>query len=231
MYAFMKNKTTISLILSLILAVLAIFTQNSKIQEQAQLLSVEAIPDTVNVSKTIVVTQDKIRYITDTKIVTKFIPDEGGLTINIEQYMEAMAAIESLKVDIEKEKNAIAVSPDTTHISNRLQRVTTSLDSIRAALNNPEKFGFITIKTRGLCARPQLGIGYNGDLAGYLGLKVAYWNRWVISIGSTQNQFGGMITRKLDFIPFTHNLEGGVLYGIPYRKDVGGVFVGINVNL
>ena len=116
---------------------------------------------------------------------------------------------------------------DYINIINETDR---ELLDIKKQLQNSKDF--IIIKNKGFTFKPELGAGYNGNFDGYFGVKLAYWNRYGLSVGFTREQFGLGVSRHLDdLIPYFKNTEVFALAGMPYKDEYGKVFIGLKMGL
>lgn len=178
----------------------------------------------VPVPQIVTVEHNTVQWKTRTQTVTKYLPPEGKVTIDFARYARIEAVRDSLQLALDDALSDTVFSPE----QHRLQA---SLDSTQAILNDPVSFKLIHIQNKGACLRPMLGVGYDGSLDAFVGAKLLYWDRYGLAIGSTSQAAGFALTRRLDFIPYTHNLEGTVFYGFPFKQNGSRMFAGVAVGL
>lgn len=194
----------------------------------------------------IIVKETKVEYkYKDGKTIVKYVPREGSVNFNVAKYDALVAREDSLKA-VQATLNAkltntlnekLAAVKDKVIQENlakdyreALADVDAELAKVQAQLNKPEIY--VKIKNKGFTLRPMVGAGYNGSLSPYIGIKGAYWNRYGLSIGTTDKQVGIGISRHIDdIIPFLNNTEALILIGYPYKSTDGKVFAGISVGL
>jgi hypothetical protein len=196
--------------------------------------------------KEIIVHDNNVQYVYEKgKVVTKYKVPEGYVKFDVEKYTSIQTKLDSLMVVNVNAKAKLADLQKTNGVLNKQVSVKDTLlqdyeDVIRdtdrqiaelqASLNKPETL--VTIHNRGFTLRPEIGFGYDGKADGYIGIKWAYWNRYSLSVGSTSKQVGIGVARHIDdIVPFTHNAEITVMYGYPYKKSDGSVFVGVKTGL
>jgi hypothetical protein len=200
-------------------------------------LGCDPAPKPVDTSGTVVQTVDPdapvavvthgttVDVITPRAVRSKYVPLEGEVAFNTERYHQAVVDRDSLlrMQSAPKDSTASAV-PEL--------RIAASVDSLTRVINDPERYGILTVKTFGTCLRPMAGIGWNGRVDGFAGIKVAFWNRTGVVEGMTGHQAGAGLSYRLDGLaPFLRNTEVMGLYGVPYEKENGGLFVGLAVGL
>jgi len=235
----MNKKTLLSALPSLILLIIALFTGKSAMDSKqladdlaAKLSAGSEAPAAV------IASGNQVEVVYRDRVVSRYLPAEGSVKLNTVEYQKALSALDSL---LKMREGAIETGHTETPVANGAEvpgliappaAITTSIDSLKAIVYDPIGSGLLTIKTWGLCLRPQIGGGWSGQLSPYLGLKVAFWNRAGIVLGTTSHQAGIGVSYRLDrWIKPLRNTEGMILYGIPFRKDNGGLYAGLAVNL
>lgn len=174
-----------------------------------------------------VVTQGTtVDVITPRAVRSRYVPPEGGANFHTERYHQAIVARDSLLREVP------APGDSAAEATGRPERIAASVDSLTRVINYPEQYGILTVKTFGTCLRPMAGIGWNGQADFVAGAKVLFWNRTGVVVGLTGHQAGAGLSYRLDgMVPFLRNTEATVLYGVPYEKENGGLFVGLTVGL
>ncbi len=231
-------------------------TRLEKINDlEAQLIIANGLePETIIINDTTV----EIKY--KDRVIVREVPREGYIKFDIGKYRRSILAQDSLSTELEDAKNNLdAVSDDNQNSvflrSKYLSRIADLENKIKEKKKNtilipssPGGIKLITIKNKGMCFRPQIGIGYNGDVAPYVGIKLLYWNKYGLSVGTTPNQLGCAISRRIDdLIPWLKNTEIISLVGYPYQRSPrqeltkdgfintkgkdGFVWIGLTVNL
>ena len=166
-----------------------------------------------------------VDVITPRAVRSKYVPPEGRTSFNTKRYQAAIVNRDSL-VRVQS-----APKDSTVSAVSGLRR-TASIDSLTRIINDPERYGILKVKTFGTCLRPIAGIGWNGQVDGFAGVKVLFWNRAGVVIGMTGHQAGAGLSYRLDGLaPFLRNTEVMGLYGVPYQRENGGLYVGLAVGL
>ena len=239
------NKTKLSMIANIVFIIIAVIFGKMNLDKNSLISALNASVESSGESPSSIVQQDgEVQIIYKDRIATKEIPPEGGIRFNTVEYQKAISALDSLlKIQAGAMRDGYV---DSTLIRDgnepapyfiappdaETPAITASIDSLKAIVYDPIGSGLLTIKTWGLCARPQLGGGWNGQLAPYLGAKIFFFNRAGIVLGTTSHQAGIGLSYRLDrWIKPLRNTEGMILYGVPFRKDSGGLYAGIAVNL
>ncbi len=195
-------------------------------------------PETIKVTESEIVIKYKDRTI------TKEIVKEGYIEFNLSKYRAAITRTDSLKRvvrGIQRKVNALVV--DTADGKSKkikylgiISSLTGRIDKLReetsVIIEDTGKDDIVYIKRRGICFRPMIGAGYSSELVPYGGVKLLYWGKFGLSLGSTSKQAGVGLSRRIsDLIPFTKNTELLFLIGEPYKKDYGRFFIGAAVSL
>lgn len=193
----------------------------------------------------VTITDDTVTLESPTQYTTRYKPPEGKVTFDAAKYREVVSRLDSLLRERADSTSHVGITlpgrvnvPGDTASQHTEARLRTpplrdlAIDSLRLVVQFPERYGILNIQTRGFCVRPMIGCGYDGEFDGVIGVKIAFWNRYGAIVGSTRKQAGIGITRRVDdILPFTHNTEAMVMYGVPYKKYDGNVFFGIGVGL
>jgi len=190
----------------------------------------------------IVASDGKVEVVYKDRVITKYVPTEGGVKFNAAEYQRTLAELDSLLAlrgagNAEGHTDTVVATTSTEPgLQVPAPAANDSIDirirMINGMLSDPYSSGLLTIKTWGLCARPQIGGGWNGTLSPYVGAKIFFWNRFGITAGVTNSQAGIGVTYRVDkWVKFLRNTEIMGLYGIPFQKDSGGLYAGLAVNL
>ena len=201
-------------------------------------LGCDPAPKPVDTSGTVVQTVDPdapvavvthgttVDVITPRAVRSKYVPLEGEVAFNTERYHQAVVDRDSLLRMQSAPKDSVAETTGSP------ERIAASIDSLTRVINDPERYGILTVTTFGTCLRPIAGIGWNGQVDGFAGVKVLFWNRAGVVIGMTGHQAGAGLSYRLDGLaPFLRNTEVMGLYGVPYQRENGGLYVGLAVGL
>ena len=195
-----------------------------------------------NKPKEIVITDTKIEYVyRDGKTVTQYRTPDGYVKFDLKKYdkiQSDMLLLERERLSVQEKLN-IALRDSLLNkitinkLSGKLFTLSNEIDVLRSKLNPvSQETDFITVQNKGFVFRPQIGVGYNGEFSPYIGVKVAYWGNYGLSVGTTRQQAGITISRRIhDMVPFVRNTEFLIMGGIPYKSGDGNIFVGLGVNL
>ncbi len=92
----------------------------------------------------------------------------------------------------------------------------------------------VVIKNKGFTARPGIGLFYDGKVNGGLDLKLIYWDRYSMGLGSSLDSPYVWLSRHVDdLVPILHpqNVEFSIGYGKPYANFSNSLgIIGIRTN-
>ncbi|MCR4330811.1 MAG: hypothetical protein NUV49_02945, partial [Patescibacteria group bacterium] len=187
----------------------------------------------------VIASGNQVEVVYRDRIVTRYLPAEGGVKFNTVEYQKALSALDSL---LKMREGAKPEGQSETPVANGAETpalgvtpspaIATSIDSLKAILRDPLGSGLLKIKTWGLCARPEIGICYGTGSEFYAGVKVAYWNRYGASMGTTKNQIGIAISRRIDDVSkILRNTELLIMCGQRYDNRGVNVNFGVKVGL
>ena len=231
------NKRTFQIIAGVIALILSLLGGNTMLDQRQMIADLQSRLSAPDDTPAVIAQQgNHVQVVYKDRVVTRYTPVEGGVRLNAEKLRLIYASIDSLlRERANAEGHADTAAIDAGEAPNpsltRSPALNEEIARLRAQIANPQQSGLLTVKTWGLCASPQLGGGWNGAWDGYGGMKVAYWNRLGVVLGATSHQIGGGISYKLDRIPLIHNTEVMMLYGVPFCKDYGNLYVGLGINL
>jgi len=155
--------------------------------------------------------------ITDTGVETGYLPGttatrwripDGYVRFKIGEYRSAVEEVSNLKTKLGSLKSLPSI-PDTVALA-RL------IENKENLLRRPEKF--IEIQQRGFRFRPFIGVAYSGEIQPLIGLKIAFWRRYSVSLAAGSNACGLFLGRYLgDVLRPLQNTQLGVLTGLRYN--------------
>jgi len=184
--------------------------------------------------------------VTDTKVTTKYrdgkvvvqekVP-EGYVQFDMAKYESLMDEMANLELSIETVKSDLAsAEADTVSKAKEIEVYRTQLKKLKGdwadlyiQINKPT---FVTVQNKGWCFRPMIGVGYSGKPVPYVGVKYAFWHKIGFTVGSTSEQAGIGITRRMfDVVPVLRNTELMLNYGVPYEKGGSTIFLGLGIGI
>ena len=194
--------------------------------------------------ETVTVTQTEVQIKYKDRTITREIVPEGYISLDLARYRTALSKADSLKrevINIKRKVSALVVgTAESTKKKESylgvIESLTTEIDKLReetsVIIEDTGKNDIIHIKSKGICFRPMIGGGYSSEMVPYIGVKLFYWGKMGLSLGSTTRQAGIALSRRIsDIIPFTRNTELLFLIGEPYSREHGRFFVGAAVSL
>lgn len=236
----MNKKTLLSALPTLLLLVIAIFQGKSGLEQRELIDDLQAkLSVCADIPAAVVASGNQVEVVYRDRVKTVYLPAEGKVSFNTVKYQNTISALDSL-TKLRAGVNAEGYAEDAGANASEAPRLLlaplganqASIDSLRRILANPQASGLLKIKTWGLCARPQIGCGWNGQLAPYVGCKFIFYNRFGVTAGVTSHQAGIGVTYRVDrWVKFLRNTEVMGLYGVPFKRDSGGAYVGLVVNL
>lgn len=243
----MKDENQKGMIFLILIATAVIVTgliimtiKNRKLVETNEKLLAELVISNNIEPETITITETEIQIRYQDKIITKEVPIEGMVRIDIGKYRRSVIERESLKIklrQVSKELSEIESDNEVTEdikknyrdaIINLRREIKKKDTVIITPLLSTNKEDVIYVKTYGICFKPQAGIGYSGDVLPYMGSKFIFAGKYGVSIGTTTKGYGVGISRRL---PYFRNTSGLIMYGSPYKKGDSSLFFGLTVGL
>jgi len=241
----MINKIISIIIIGLIIVAVALNIQLRKQQEKYNDLVVELESERNKKPKEIVIHDTKVEYVyKDGKTVVVERVPEGYVKFDLEKYEKAIQEREQVQAKIDSLSQEKTTTITAMHrllqqkqydkallneYETRIKLLNNDIRSLKRKINIPSNV--VSIQKRGWIFRVQTGIGWNGSLDGYVGVKYAFWNKYGLTVGTTSKQIGLGITRKIDFLPSIKNVDLLLMGGKSYKDSYGTVFVGLVTTL